>query len=277
MAANARFVDLPGPIRLPYVEQGDPVGIPVVLLHGFADSWRSFEPVLERLPASIRALALTQRGHGEASKPAAGYDLQDFSADLAAFLETLRVPAALIVGHSMGSAVALRFAIDYPEHTLGLVLAGAAPSSRAAPRARKFWEDTLDQLTDPIEPDFARELVESMVVQPVAAAFLEAMVEETLKVPKHVWQGAVESRFRSASDYAGQLEQIRAPTVILWGDRDPRYSHRDQEALVEAIPSARLTVYSGAGHLLHWEQPERFASDLANFVAGLEHDRWRGR
>jgi non-heme chloroperoxidase len=66
------YVELPSRVKLPYVEQGDPSGVPVVLLHGFLDSWRSFEPMLSHLPESIHAFALTQRGHGDASRPTAG-------------------------------------------------------------------------------------------------------------------------------------------------------------------------------------------------------------
>src|SRR5687768_3405964 len=56
-------------VTLPFVEQGDPAGMPVVLLHGLTDSWQSFAPVLPFLPASIRAFAVTQRGHGDADRP----------------------------------------------------------------------------------------------------------------------------------------------------------------------------------------------------------------
>jgi alpha-beta hydrolase superfamily lysophospholipase len=56
-------------------------GVPVILLHGITDSWRSFEPVLPHLPASIRAFALSQRGHGDSERPAAGYHPRDFAAD----------------------------------------------------------------------------------------------------------------------------------------------------------------------------------------------------
>jgi non-heme chloroperoxidase len=64
-------------IELPYVEQGNPSGVPVVMLHGVTDSWRSFEPVLPRLPDDIRAVAVTQRGHGDAPKPESGYGIED--------------------------------------------------------------------------------------------------------------------------------------------------------------------------------------------------------
>jgi pimeloyl-ACP methyl ester carboxylesterase len=80
---------LPGEIELPYVESGDRDGMPVVLLHAYADSWRSFETVLTFLSPRIRAVAPTQRGHGDAAKPAAGYAVEDFARDLLAFLDEL--------------------------------------------------------------------------------------------------------------------------------------------------------------------------------------------
>src|SRR5215208_938620 len=69
MPPIVQSVELPNRVTLPYVEQGDPSGVPVVLLHAIADSWRSFERVLSDLPESIHAFALTQRGHGTRAVP----------------------------------------------------------------------------------------------------------------------------------------------------------------------------------------------------------------
>ena len=269
MAPVSKSVELPNQVRLPYVEAGDPSGLPVLLLHGFADSWRSFEQVLDHLPASILAIALTQRGHGDASKPASGYHVRDFAADLDAFMDAVHVGAAVIAGHSMGSAVAQRFAVDHPERTLGLVLVGASASIRGNPGARQFWESTISRLTDPIDPGFVREFVERTVAKPLPPAAFERLLQESRKVPAHVWKAAFESRFRSEDDYSEKLGKIKAPTLIVWGDQDARYPRGDQEALTAAIPGARLAVYPGAGHLLHLEQPDRFARDLAAFVNSL--------
>ena len=68
-------------VELAYVEQGDPAGVPVIFLHGITDSWHSFEPVLPHLPETIHAFALSQRGHGEADRPEAGYQPQNFAAE----------------------------------------------------------------------------------------------------------------------------------------------------------------------------------------------------
>src|SRR5688572_17336830 len=72
-------------VRLEYVETGDPTGLPVVFLHGVTDSWTSFEGTMERLPESIRAIAVSQRGHGNSSRPEHGYLMEDFSGDLLRF------------------------------------------------------------------------------------------------------------------------------------------------------------------------------------------------
>src|SRR3712207_1313748 len=133
-------VELPNRVKLQYVEQGDPSGIPVLLLHGVTDSWRSFEPVLPHLPDSIHAFALTQRGHGDADRPATGYLPGDFAADVAAFMDALDIDAAVIAGSSLGSTVAQRFALDYPQRVLGLVLMGSFVAYRNNPAVVDFWE-----------------------------------------------------------------------------------------------------------------------------------------
>lgn len=130
MPYDVKRVELATGVSLPYVEQGDPSGIPVLLLHGFAGSWRSFLRVLPHLPPWMHVFAMTQRGHGEASHPIEGYGVQDLAADIAAFLEALQLPEAIIVGHSMGASVALRFGVDYSEQALGLVLVGTRANMR---------------------------------------------------------------------------------------------------------------------------------------------------
>src|SRR5215207_7234175 len=187
----ARSITLRNGVTLPYVEHGDPAGVPVVLLHGYSDSWYSFEPLLPHLPTSIRAFALTQRGHGDADRPASGYTPRDFAADVAEFMDALDIDSAVIVGHSMGSYAAQRFAMDHPERTLGLVLMGSFTSWRENQIVAEFWEEALSKLTDPIDPEFVREFQESPLMEP---AFLETVVREALKVPARVWQEALKAR-----------------------------------------------------------------------------------
>lgn len=267
MAPIVRSVELPNQVTLRYVEQGDSSGVPVVFLHAIADSWHSFERVLPHLPDSIRAFALTQRGHGDASHPAEGYRPHNFAADLGAFMDALHLEVAVIAGGSSGGFVARRFAIDYPERTLGLVLLGSPSTLRDKPGVLEIWDSTISKLTDPVDPGLVREFAESTLVQPVPQAFFEIMVQENLKVPARVWRATFEGLLED--DSYGELNRINAPTLIIWGDQDAFLPRADQEILKAAIRGSRLVVYPGAGHAVYWEEPDRVASDLAAFVEEL--------
>jgi non-heme chloroperoxidase len=267
MTRSSGSIELTNGIRLPYVEQGDPDGVPMLLLHGVTDSWRSFEGVLPYLPESIHSFALTQRGHGDADRPDAGYRIRDFAADVAAFVDAHGLGPTIIVGHSMGSTVAQRFAVDHPNQTLGLVLAGSFASYRNNRVVTEFWESGVSHLSDPIDPRFVREFQESTLAQSIPTALLDRAVQESLKAPARVWRAAFAGFMED--DCAAELNKIRAPTLILWGAHDAFCPPRDQVALLTAIQGSRLTTYESAGHALHWEEPERFAADLVAFAQDL--------
>lgn len=264
MTRSTHSIMLSTDVTLPYVEQGDPSGVPVVMLHGYSDSSRSFELLLPHLPDSVHAYALTQRGHGDADKPAGGYRPEDFTADVAAFLDAKGVEAALIVGHSGGSYAAQRFAVDYPDRTLGVVLIGSFHAFRDNPGVDEL-QDAVAQLTDPVDREFVREFQESCVAQPVPAGFMEAIIDGSSRVPARVWKAYL--RDLIAADVPTESGTIAAPTLILWGDEDAFCARGDQDALVAAIPQARLSVYRGTGHCPHWEQPARAAAEIAAFTA----------
>jgi non-heme chloroperoxidase len=262
-----KSIELPDRIALSYVEQGDRSGIPVLLLHGVTDSWYSYQPVLPHLPPSMHVFALTQRGHGDSSRPVSGYRFDDFASDLAAFMDALEIESAVIVGHSMGSSVAQRFAIDYPERTVGLVLVGSFVNFRSNPDVRALWDSAISTLTDPVDPDFIRDFQQSTLAQPMSPTFFVGVITESLKVPAHVWRAAFAGFL--AEDFSDEIKQIAAPTLVIWGDRDTFCPWSEQESLMAAIAGSQSIVYQDAGHALHWEQPDRFASDLVSFTETL--------
>jgi pimeloyl-ACP methyl ester carboxylesterase len=262
-----RSVTLRNGVTLEYVEQGDASGLPVVFLHGVTDSWRSFEGVLPYVPSSMRAIAVSQRGHGDSSRPDS-YRFADFSSDLELFLDALKLRAAVIVGHSMGSYVAQRFAIDHPERTLGIVLMGSFPALRGKPAVRELWDSTVSTLTDPVDPQFILEFQKSTLAQPVPPALLDTVVRESQKVPARVWRATFE-HFLEA-DFSDELSRIAAPTLVMWGDQDAVFPRGDQDVLLRAIRGSRLVVYPGAGHGLHWEDAAGTARDLVAFAREVE-------
>lgn len=268
MASNIESIELPTGVNLQYVEQGGPSGVPVILLHGLSDSWRSYQYVLPHLPESIYAVAPSMRGHGDSERPDEGYEYSDFATDAAALMDALQIESAIIVGHSLGSSVAKRFAIDYPDRTRGVVLVASLNNWPGNPTVQGLWEGAIKPMEDPVDPGFVREFQESTVAQPIDESYMDIIVQESLKVPAHVWKATV--RESVEHDQSGELGKIQAPTLIIWGDQEELASREDQDAQVEAIPNAELEIYEGAGHAIHWEEPERFASDLVSFVETID-------
>ena len=266
-AGHERHVDLSTGVRLNYVERGDRRGTPVVLLHGYSDSRRSYDRVLPLLPSSLRVFAVTQRGHGDSGKPEAGYAAADFAKDLAAFLDAMGIDSAIVVGHSMGSIVAQRFAIDYPARTRALVLEAALAPRMGNHEVRELWK-TVSTVADPVDPAFVRDFQQSSIARPVPSDFFEGVVADSLKVPARVWKGALEPL--TTMDFLPQLGRIAVPTLLIWGDRDAIVARAEQDVLQKSIVGSRLLTYAGTGHSPHWEEPERYVADLIAFVNDVE-------
>lgn len=262
--AESRKATLPNGVTLDYVDQNPPEGIPVVFLHGITDSWRSFKDVLSNLPASMRTIALTLRGHGDSSRPESGYGTRDMASDVNLFLDALGIGSAVVVGHSMGSAVARHFAIDYPQRTSGLVLMGSFVSLHDNQAVQELW-DVVSQVSDPIPRQFIEEFQVSTLARPIPRSFLDMAIDESEKVPARVWKSALAGIRETGS--IDELQRIAAPTLIAWGDRDTIMPASDQQSLHDGIRGSQLLVYPGGGHAFHWEEPNRFAADLEAFVS----------
>ncbi len=264
MALAPTTVSLRNGLTLSYVEQGDRHAPVVVLLPGLTDSWRSFERVLGCIPLSFRAIAVSQRGHGDSDKPESGYRIRDFASDLADFFAALNLARAVVVGHSSHGLVAQRFAIDNPTRTTGMVLEGSFATLRGNENLEQFVASMISNLRDPIDPDFVRAFQTGTFIKPVPQSFIDAMVADALKVPAHVWRSAFESLLQE--DHTSELQAIEAPTLIVWGDQDGLIHRNQQDELASGIRGAELVVYKGVGHSPHWEEPERFAADLVAFL-----------
>lgn len=258
-------IDLATGVTIEYVEQGDtPGAIPMIFLHSIADSRRMFEPLMARLPASIRAIAPSQRGHGDAGRPPTGYRPEDFADDLEAFMNALELDAAVLVGGSSGGHIARRFAIDHPVRTNGLVFLGSPYRLDDKPGVREMWDATFSRLSDPIDPVMVREFGDQTIGSAVPREVFEMLIAENLKAAAHVWVGTMRGLIEDRT--VEELDRIEAPTLILWGDQDPILSREDQEMMASRIPDAKLVVYPGGGHVFYLEDPESVAAELAAFA-----------
>ena len=260
-------VTLASGLTLSSADQGAGAEPALVLLPGPTDSWRSYQPVLDRLPRELRAVSVSQRGHGDSDKPAGGYRVADFAADVVPLLDACGIDRAVLAGHSGSCLVARRVALDHPDRVAGLVLEASPTTLRDDARLLDFVEDVVSKLEDPIGRDVARSFIADTSAAGIDPDLAELLAEELLKVPAHVWRATFSGLL--GYDDTSELGRIEAPTLLVWGDADGLVPREMQESLVRSIPAARLLVYEGAGHTPRWEDPARFSRDLAAFVRAL--------
>lgn len=264
MDARTGSASLGTGIHVPYLEQGPPDGVPLVLLHAWGESMHAFSRLVPELDGRFRVLAFDQRGHRDAEKPEAGYRLSDYAADVIAFLDVVGIPSAFLLGSSSGGYVAQQVALDHPERVRGIVLVGG-PRSLAG---RAPFADEVDALADPIDREW---VVGSLswfeLVQPVPADYLTDRIDDGVRMPARVWRDALAGLSEAVPPTEAGI--IAVPTLVIHGGQDRLIPVPEADRLVATIPGARLIVYPDAAHLVLWELPRRIADDVTDWVTSL--------
>jgi len=270
MKEKIKCVVLPNQIRIPYREQGDQEGVTAIFLHGLADSSHTFELLLHFLPQFIHAIALDQRGHGNASQPKFGYQTSDFVTDLLMFMDAIQIERAIIVGASSGGFVARSFALNHPKRTQGLVLLGTPAALGDNLTVLEKWESIITNLADPVNPEFVRNFTIGLGSQQVPQEFVEESIKDSLKVPAHVWRETFAGIMRE--QFPDDLARIDVPTLVVWGEQDSILTRSEQEAITETIPGSNLVGVAESGHMLYWEQPQSVALHVVKFIEEIAEE-----
>ncbi|XAS71271.1 alpha/beta fold hydrolase [Micrococcaceae bacterium Sec5.1] len=269
MKSEVRTIALRTGINVPCFVQGnlgeanDDDAAPLVLMHAWGESWRSFEPLIASLP-SFTLVAPDLRGHGEADKPEDGYSLTAVVEDVVAAFDALGIARTHVLGSSSGGYVAQQLAVTHPDLVASLILVGSPLSLQGKPP----FANEVEQLTDPVSEDWVRESLSwYRLLHAVPAAYIEDRVRDGLAMPAAVWKASLRGYYEAVPPT--QAGTISAPTLIVWGAHDHIVPRHHQETLASRIPGAQLNIYEKTGHLVLWECPERVAEDVKGFLSGI--------
>lgn len=262
--STKKVLSLPNGMNVGYVEKGDPNGKPLVFIHGYTDSSRTWTMLLPYLDMSHRIILVDLRGHGASSKPECCYATLDLAYDVKLLLDKLKVDNAVVVGHSLGSMVTQTLSEFWPQKVSKAVLISSLTSTARFSTPSSWLATSLAQLKDPISPDsdFMNEWFYNPrdIHQP---EFLKYERQEAAKIPAHVWQSITHALYRE--EFGRSLYLMKAPTVIMHGAKDPMFGEEEQKALREALPNAEFIDYPEAGHNIFWEEPEAVAKKINEF------------
>lgn len=238
-------------------------GFPLVLIHGHTLDGRMWDTVAQHLAARYRVIVPDMAGHGQsglAEQPA------PLSHDLAALLDGLGIERAAVCGLSLGGAVAINFALHFPERCAALVPVDAALFGY------KFaqWNSNRPYVAMAREQGLAPAL-EAWLRDPIFAPLMASPAGERLAAQVRAFSGA--TWLGSAGPVvppgpldAARLADVLAPALVLVGELDLPDFHTIAGLLAAGIPGARLTVVPGAGHVLPAEAPEAFLAALEPFL-----------
>ncbi|KQU89626.1 alpha/beta hydrolase [Mesorhizobium sp. Root102] len=260
-AGAKKFVDLPNGIRMAYSEMGDPNGKPLLLIHGFTDNSRAWSLIAPYL-SDHHIYAIDLRGHGKSSAPECCYAYTDLANDAYYFLSAMKIEKADVVGHSLGSVTAQVLAAQHPEQVNRLVLISTTLNTGVGPGSW-LWDNVM-QLKPPMDPNGKFMTDWFWSPNPVDMAFIKPEREESAAVPIQVWKGVLWGA--SMGDLSKISSLIKAPMMILWGDQDQFFDSHHQKLVKEAFPNARFETFTGAGHNMFWEQPQKAAEIIENFL-----------
>ncbi len=268
---TAREVRVDG-TRIRYIDTGH--GIPVVLLHGLGASmyaWRkNLGPIAE---AGFRVIAFDNRGFGYSDEPATGYDNESYVRLTVALLDSLHMPDAVLVGHSMGGAIAAQVAIEHPERVRGLVLIGSAGLGAREPIALRIagWPLVGRAALALRGRGMTARLLKATYADPEKVT--EADVDQYYAPMVQSGYGRVlrsvlrEFRFDGLQ---GRLEHVAAPTLVLWGEQDRLVPMGLGRAIAIGIPKAAFLSVAHAGHSVQEEAPDEVNRLIVKFLrAGL--------
>ena len=259
---------LNGSVALAYEERG--AGTPVLLVHGLGYTRGGWGPAADLLEKRFGLLLMDNRGMGESDKPPGPYTVAELAADAAAVLAAAGLERAHVLGTSLGGMVAQELAIGWPERVARLVLvcttAGGASAYPMPERTVRLFGEVPG-----LEPEVAlRRMAENSLADATVRArpeLVEQIYAYRLVNRPDLAAWAAQAAAGAAFDSRDRLGGIRAPTLVLTGTADNVIDHRNSELLAQGIAGARLEHFHGGGHLFLWEEPERFAATVGDFLA----------
>ncbi|WP_018130857.1 alpha/beta fold hydrolase [Effusibacillus pohliae] len=245
-----------------YYEQAGRGEHTLLLIHGNVASSRWWDRVWEALAERYAVVRMDLRGCGRSDQPGNGYNVPQYSEDVRALVRKLGLGRVIVVGHSMGGAIAMDMAVAEPECVQAMVLVNPAPAEGiVTPEERK---PLIEQMIR--DRNLMKMALAAVVPTAAQGEFFERLVDDAMIagptiIPNYTSLGQ--------ADYRDRLAHVNVPALIVYGTQDSLISLDMMERTQDAIPGSELLLYEGVGHSPNVEAPERLVEDVVRFVSRL--------
>ena len=294
MADDLTRIALPTGVELDVAIAGDPANPPVILLHGFPESHRTWRHQIPALARDHYVVAPDQRGYARSSKPegVASYTPDKPVADLLALADHLGIDRFTLVGHDWGGAIAWMAALQHPQRVARLVIVNAphplifqrtlfddAEQRKASQYIRFFRNTAIDQglvgagLERFFASTFAQHLVGAIAGEE-KAVYMDQWSQPGAMTAMLNWYRAssiVVPEPGEATERPAWLDApfppITQPTLVIWGMQDKALLPCQLDGLDKLVPDLSLVRIEDSGHFVPWEKPETVTGAIRDWLA----------
>lgn len=233
---------------------------PVILLHGWGASIQTMLPIYRYLAPSHTVYALDFPGCGESDQPPVPWSAADYVRLVVDWMDALQISKATFIGHSHGGRVSLMLAAKHPERVKRLVLVDSA--GIRAPRNFRYYRRVYFYKA-------AKRVIALPVIRRRQAELRKRLMEflgseDYGNVTPGVMQGTFIRLVNE--DLRPVLKQIKAPTLLIWGENDQDTPLSDGKLMEQEIPDAGLVVLKGAGHYSYLDCFPQFCAVISSFL-----------
>jgi pimeloyl-ACP methyl ester carboxylesterase len=260
--------------RLRYVDMGEGDGPPVLFVHGLSGNWQNWIENIPRVAQQRRVLALDLPGFGQSEKPGEKVSMSGYGRTVDAFAEALDLGEVALVGNSMGGFVSAETAIQFPERVERLVLVSAVGITMSTLRREPVmaWgrvamiagaRSAAEKRMAIVRPRLRHAVYSTIMRHPTRIA-AETLWELSEGAGRSIFRHALEAMLEY--DFRDRLGEIRAPTLVVWGEEDMLVPVKDADEFESQIPDARKVVLKDTGHVSMLERPPTFNRLLLEFL-----------
>lgn len=249
-------------------------GKPLIILHGMGNNSQSWKKQLKGLSEKYTVIAWDAPGYGLSSDPKEELkEFKDFADVLKGFIEKLGYESVILLGHSMGSAIALDFCYRFPNVVEALIISDATRGSAALSQEEN--ERKLQNRLNNMETLTPKEIAKLRVKSLLSPAPNPEVVKEVEKIYSQIRPMG----FRSVAyslyhlNNMGILSSISVPTLVICGELDKVTPVKESQVFHERINDSKFVIIPGTGHLCYQEAPESFNAIVLEFVNSFINEK----
>ncbi len=256
-----------------YSENDVKSDVTLVLIHGFGGNKDTWNRIVAEWDDKYHVIAIDLPGHGESvSKRTLSYTIADQAERIYTFLEAKKLKGVYLLGHSMGGAIALRFAGSHEEDLKALILIDAMGLEQTKSDGVKLVEiSDKNPLYDVCTEERLETLLNYSMYKPpyIPDIIKEALLQEKCG-RRDLEKVLYEEMYKDVCCLDDIAKKIHIPTLILWGDKD-RMTHVDNATLFhDTIKKSQLVIFKEMGHVPILEDPEKTADEIDKFIKQID-------